>query len=52
VAGRSRAKIALTQLGWRPTIRAQLQLGGFANLKTLNNESTEVLIDGVLLTLE
>ena len=37
-------------LGTRSADSHVLRLGGFNNQKTLNNESTEVLIDDVLLT--
>jgi hypothetical protein len=39
-------------LGTRAAGSHQLTLGGFNNQKTLNNESTEILIDDVAVTLE
>ena len=45
-------QLVTLDLGTRSAGSHVLRLGGFNNQKTLNNESTEVLIDDVLLTEE
>ena len=45
-------RAASTQSSTRSAGNHVLRLGGFNNQKTLNNESTELLIDDVLLTAE
>ena len=45
-------QLVTLDLGTRAAGSHKLTLGGFNNQKTLNNESTEVLIDDVVLTEE
>lgn len=45
-------QLVTLDLGTRSAGSHQLTLGGFNNKKTLNNESTEILIDDVLVTQE